>query len=194
MCVPVCQSIACTNLKILKVCSYNPTQTNPLPPLLPSLSSLIPGKQLHLVHSQVKPGSVYQVVPFSSNKLAISVNHAVCVLTWNEDQSVLEEECNYQNNILSLFLKTKGDFILVCRSHIVSSFTQYHTVERLCKGYLRTNNCTGTCMYYVKVINGENHQGCRSIWTCAFFIFIGVTCIIMPVIDLSISRSIACVF
>ena len=60
---------------------------------------------------------------------------------------MLEEECNYQNNILSLFLKTKGDFILVCTSHIVSSFTQYHTVERLCKGYLRTSNCTGTCMY-----------------------------------------------
>ena len=72
------------------------------------------GKQLHLVHSQVKGGAVYQVVPFSTNKLAISVNHAVCMLSWNEDQSVLEEECDYHNNILSLFLKTKGDFILVC--------------------------------------------------------------------------------
>ena len=71
------------------------------------------GKQLHLVHSLVKSGAVYQVVPFSNNKLAISVNHAVCVLAWNEEQSILEEECNYQNNILSLFLKTKGDFILV---------------------------------------------------------------------------------
>ena len=73
----------------------------------------ISGKQLHLVHSQVKAGAVYQVVPFSNNKLAISVNHAVSVLAWDEESSALKEECNYQNNILSLFLKTKGDFILV---------------------------------------------------------------------------------
>ena len=71
------------------------------------------GKQLHLVHSQVKAGAIYQVVPFSINKLAISVNHAVCVLSWNDEESALVEECSYQNNILSLFLKTKGDFILV---------------------------------------------------------------------------------
>ena len=62
----------------------------------------------------MKSGSIYQVVPFSNNKLAISVNHAVCVMAWNDEQSALVEECNYQNNILSLFLKTKGDFILVC--------------------------------------------------------------------------------
>ena len=75
------------------------------------------GKQLHLVHSQVKVGAIYQVVPFSNKKLAISVNHAVCVLAWNDEQSALVEECSYQNNILSLFLKTKGDFILVSCSY-----------------------------------------------------------------------------
>ena len=61
----------------------------------------------------MKAGAIYQVVSFSTNKLAISVNHAVCVLAWNDEQSALVEECNYQNNILSLFLKSKGDFILV---------------------------------------------------------------------------------
>ena len=61
----------------------------------------------------MKAGAIYQVVPFSSSKLAVSVNHAVCVLSWNDDESALVEECSYQNNILSLFLKTKGDFILV---------------------------------------------------------------------------------
>ena len=69
----------------------------------------------------MKAGSIYQVVSFSNNKLAISVNHAVCVLAWNDEQSTLVEECNYQNNILSLFVKTKGDFILVSLQVIVYS-------------------------------------------------------------------------
>ena len=68
----------------------------------------------------MKAGAIYQVVPFSSSKLAISVNHAVCVLSWNDEESALVEECSYQNNILSLFLKTKGDFILVSY--------EYHTL------------------------------------------------------------------
>ena len=76
------------------------------------------GKQLHLVHSQVKAGAIYQVVPFSSSKLAISVNHAVCVLSWNDEDSALVEERSYQNNILSLFLRTKGDFILVSSEYL----------------------------------------------------------------------------
>ena len=96
------------------------------------------GKQLHLVHSQVKPGAIYQVVPFSISKLAISVNHAVCVLSWNDEESTLVEECSYQNNILSLFLKTKGDFILVSY--------EYHIVERKKK-----------CGFLVKVIDRSLH-------------------------------------
>ena len=74
------------------------------------------------------------VVPFSSSKLAISVNHAVCILSWNDEESALVEECSYQNNILSLFLKTKGDFILVSY--------EYHTLVEKKK-----------CGFLVKVIN-----------------------------------------
>ena len=85
----------------------------------------------------MKAGAIYQVVPLSSSKLAISVNHAVCVLSWNDDESALVEECSYQNNILSLFLKTKGDFILVS--------SEYHTLVE--------HNMEKKCGFLVKVIN-----------------------------------------
>ena len=85
----------------------------------------------------MKAGAIYQVVPFSSSKLAIGVNHAVCVLSWNDDESALVEECSYQNNILSLFLKTKGDFILVSY--------EYHTLVE--------HNTGKKCGFLVKVIN-----------------------------------------
>ena len=88
----------------------------------------------------MKAGAIYQIVPFSSSKLAISVNHAVCVPSWNDDESALMEECSYQNNILSLFLKTKGDFILVSY--------EYHTLVE--------HNNYGENVWF----SGRGHQSC----------------------------------
>ena len=56
----------------------------------------------------------------------------------NDDESALVEECSYQNNILSLFLKTKGDFILVSY--------EYHTL-------VEHNIEKKECGFLVKVIN-----------------------------------------
>jgi len=36
----------------------------------------------------------------------------VSVLNWTEEGE-LQEECSFTNSILALFVKTKGDFILV---------------------------------------------------------------------------------
>ena len=70
-------------------------------------------KTLLLVHERLMLGAVYQVTPFSGGKLVVSVNHTVHVLNWSEELNTLEEEAKYTNNILALFVKTKGDFILV---------------------------------------------------------------------------------
>ena len=71
-----------------------------------------PDKTLHLVHEKVRDGAVYQVAPFNG-KLVATVNFEVQVLSWSEEKGTLEEECKYTNTILALFIKTKGDFILV---------------------------------------------------------------------------------
>ena len=67
---------------------------------------------LQLVHQQPREGSVYQVVPFNGMLIA-SVHNDVQVLSWSEENSALEDVCNYSNTILALYVKAKGDFILV---------------------------------------------------------------------------------
>ena len=67
---------------------------------------------MRLIHEQLRDGAVYQVVSFGG-QLVISVNSLVSVASWSEDSLTLSEEAKYTNNILSLFVKTKGDFILV---------------------------------------------------------------------------------
>ncbi len=69
-------------------------------------------RTLQLVHQKLLEGAVYQVTAFNG-KLAASVNNVVMVLSWSEESGELLEECSYSNNILALFIKTKGDFILV---------------------------------------------------------------------------------
>ena len=61
-------------------------------------------------------GTVYQVREFS-DKLLATVNSSVVIYQW-AGECELEEECSYCNNILAIYLKTKGDFILV--SHSIS--------------------------------------------------------------------------
>lgn len=69
------------------------------------------GGKLELIHQKIESGAVYQVKPFSG-KLLISVNSAIHILKWTNDSSLVLE-CSYTDNIIALYLKTKGDFILV---------------------------------------------------------------------------------
>lgn len=71
------------------------------------------GNTLQLVHQMLKEGAVYQVAPFKG-MLAATICNQLEVLSWNEEDRTLEVLCRYSNTILALFLKTHGDFILVC--------------------------------------------------------------------------------
>lgn len=75
---------------------------------------------LQLVHAKTRGGAIYQLVPFNG-MLVAAVHNDVQILTWSEEEKVLEDVCSYSNNILALFVKTKGDFILVCKSEPCSA-------------------------------------------------------------------------
>ena len=64
---------------------------------------------LQLVHQKQRDAAVYQVMPFN----VTSVHNDVQVFSWSEEEKALEDVCSYSNNILALYLKAKGDFILV---------------------------------------------------------------------------------
>lgn len=56
-------------------------------------------------------GAPYTLLEFNG-KLLASVNSTVRLFEWTAERE-LHNECSYFNNIIALFLKTKGDFILV---------------------------------------------------------------------------------
>ena len=56
-------------------------------------------------------GAAYTLCEFNG-KLLASINSTVRLFEWTADKE-LRVECSYFNNIIALYLKTKGDFILV---------------------------------------------------------------------------------
>uniref|UniRef100_A0A8C2DSD3 Damage-specific DNA binding protein 1 n=1 Tax=Cyprinus carpio TaxID=7962 RepID=A0A8C2DSD3_CYPCA len=68
------------------------------------------GKLQTVAEKEVK-GAVYSMVEFSG-KLLASINSTVRLYEWTAEKE-LRTECNHYNNIMALYLKTKGDFILV---------------------------------------------------------------------------------
>eukprot|EP00731_Ephydatia_muelleri_P033595 Em0033g11a len=68
--------------------------------------------RLNLVSEKLENGAVFQVVSLNSSKLVASIRSTVSVFDFTEEGE-LKQECTYTNNIMSLYIKTKGDFILV---------------------------------------------------------------------------------
>ncbi|XP_031549547.1 DNA damage-binding protein 1-like [Actinia tenebrosa] len=74
------------------------------------LFQLTEGKLVQVAEKEVK-GAVYSLVEFNGKVLA-GINSNVGIYEWTADKE-LRQECCYYDNILVLYLKTKGDFILV---------------------------------------------------------------------------------
>jgi len=84
------------------------------------------GKLLQVAEKEIK-GAAYTLLPFNG-KLLSSINSTVRLWEWTQEK-VLNLECSHFNNIISLYMKTRGDFILV--GDLVRSMTllQYKTME-----------------------------------------------------------------
>ncbi|KAG8190009.1 hypothetical protein JTE90_000108 [Oedothorax gibbosus] len=68
------------------------------------------GKLQQIAEKEVK-GAPYTITKFNG-KLLAAINSTVRLYEWTPERE-LHNECSYFNNIIALFLKTKGDFILV---------------------------------------------------------------------------------
>ena len=84
------------------------------------------GKFTQVAEKEIK-GCCYSLCHFN-NKLLAAINSTVRLWEWTGERE-LRLECSYFNNILALYLKTNGDFILV--GDLVRSMTllQYKTME-----------------------------------------------------------------
>lgn len=68
------------------------------------------GKLQQLAEKEIK-GAAYSLVEFNG-KLLASINSTVRLFEWTAEKE-LRLECSHFNNIIALYLKTKGDFVLV---------------------------------------------------------------------------------
>lgn len=68
------------------------------------------GKLIQVAEKEIK-GACYSLVEFNGKVLA-TINSTVRLFEWTSDKD-LRLECSHFNNVLALFLKTKGKFKLV---------------------------------------------------------------------------------
>ncbi|XP_076310101.1 LOW QUALITY PROTEIN: DNA damage-binding protein pic [Tachypleus tridentatus] len=68
------------------------------------------GKLQQIAEKEIK-GAPYTLVEFNG-KLLASINSTVRLFEWTAERE-LHNECSFFNNIIALYLKTKGDFVLV---------------------------------------------------------------------------------
>ncbi|XP_054261134.1 DNA damage-binding protein 1 [Macrosteles quadrilineatus] len=84
------------------------------------------GKLTQIAEKEIK-GGCYSLVEFNG-KLLASINSTVRLFEWTAEKE-LRLECSHFNSIIALFLKTKGDFILVGDLMRSMTLLQYKTME-----------------------------------------------------------------
>lgn len=84
------------------------------------------GKLTQISEKEIK-GACYSLAEFNG-KLLASINSTVRLFEWTYEKE-LRLECSHFNNIIALFLKTKGDFILVGDIMRNMTLLQYKTME-----------------------------------------------------------------
>jgi DNA damage-binding protein 1 len=128
------------------------------------LFELNDGKLTETVSKEVK-GGVYSVVDFSGKILA-GINNAVCVFDLKDDME-LQMECSYYNTILALYLKSKGDFVLV--GDLMRSLTillykpDQHALEEIARDY------NSRWMSAVEILDDDSFLGAENsynLFTC----------------------------
>ncbi|XP_059472612.1 DNA damage-binding protein 1 [Neocloeon triangulifer] len=84
------------------------------------------GKLTQVSEKEIK-GACYSLIEFNG-KLLAAINSTVRLFEWTNERE-LRLECSHFNNIIALFLKAKGDFILVGDLMRSMTLLQYKTME-----------------------------------------------------------------
>lgn len=122
------------------------------------------GKLTVVAEKEIK-GAAYSLVEFNG-KLLASINSTVRLFEWTAEKE-LRLECSHFNNIIALYLKTKGDFILV--GDLMRSITllAYKPVDENFEEIARDSN--PNWMTAVEILDDENFLGAENsfnLFTC----------------------------
>ncbi|XP_067655980.1 DNA damage-binding protein 1-like isoform X1 [Haliotis asinina] len=121
-------------------------------------------KLTQVAEKEIK-GAAYTLVEFNG-KLLASINSTVRLFEWTAEKE-LRLECSHFNNIIALYLKTKGDFVLV--GDLMRSITllAYKPLEGTFEEIAR--DCNPSWMTAVEVLDDDNFLGAENsfnIFTC----------------------------
>ncbi|XP_026675017.1 DNA damage-binding protein 1 isoform X2 [Ceratina calcarata] len=122
------------------------------------------GKLTQVAEKEIK-GSCYSLTEFNG-KLLASINSTVRLFEWTAEKE-LRLECSHFNNIIALYLKTKGDFILV--GDLMRSLTllQYKTMEGCFEEIARDYN--PNWMTAIEILDDDTFLGaenCFNMFVC----------------------------
>ncbi|XP_021371372.1 DNA damage-binding protein 1-like isoform X1 [Mizuhopecten yessoensis] len=122
------------------------------------------GKLNQVAEKEIR-GAAYTLLEFNG-KLLASINSTVRLFEWTTEKE-LRLECSYFNNIVALYLKTKGDFIQV--GDLMKSITLllYKPMEGTFEEIAR--DCNPNWMTAVEILDDDNFLGAENsfnLFTC----------------------------
>ncbi|ESN93168.1 hypothetical protein HELRODRAFT_187538 [Helobdella robusta] len=152
-----------TTYYVIASCIVNPEEKEPKQGKL-MMMQYYEGKLILVSEKEVK-GAVYSICEFNG-KLLAAVNSSIRLFEWTSEKE-FRQESSHLNNILALFLKTKGDFILV--GDIMRSITllMYKPVEGAFEEIARDFN--PNWMTAVEILDDDTFLGAENaynIFTC----------------------------
>ncbi|CAG5121930.1 unnamed protein product, partial [Candidula unifasciata] len=113
------------------------------------------GKLAMIAEKEIK-GAAYSMVSFNG-KLLASVNSTVRLFEWTADKE-LRLECSHFNNILALYLKCKGDFVLVADLMKSIALLGYKPLQDAFEEIARDGNVKW--MTAIEILDDDNFLGC----------------------------------
>ncbi|BFZ05163.1 hypothetical protein BsWGS_08202 [Bradybaena similaris] len=112
------------------------------------------GKLAMIAEKEIK-GAAYSMVSFNG-KLLASVNSTVRLFEWTADKE-LRLECSHFNNILALYLKCKGDFVLVADLMKSIALLGYKPLQDAFEEIARDGNVKW--MTAIEILDDDNFLG-----------------------------------
>ncbi|XP_041365594.1 DNA damage-binding protein 1-like isoform X2 [Gigantopelta aegis] len=122
------------------------------------------GKLIQVGEKEIK-GAAYSLSEFNG-KLLASINSTVRLFEWTAEKE-LRIECSNFNNIIALYLKTKGDFVLVGDLMRSINLLAYKPLEGAFEEIAR--DCNPSWMTAIEILDDDNFLGAENsfnLFTC----------------------------
>ncbi|PAA85826.1 hypothetical protein BOX15_Mlig015655g2, partial [Macrostomum lignano] len=157
----------CATYFVVGTCYIRPNESEPSAGRLLMLQYTADSPYLTKVAEKEIRGAPYSMCCFNQ-RLLVCVNSSVRLFEWSENERELRLECSHFNNIIALYLKTKGDFALVGDLLRSMSLLLYKPVETSLEEIVRDH--APNWMLAIEIIDDDAFLGaenCGNLFVCS---------------------------